>query len=73
MNNKGLIIVIVILILLLPFIFLLLESWFYEWSPYPIFWATLVCEVSLICTAVILSRLNQVIKLLQERRQDGDK
>ena len=68
MNNKGLIIVIVILILLLPFIFLLLESWFYEWSPYPIFWATLVCEVSLICT-----RLNQVIKLLQDRRQDGDK
>ena len=42
MNNKGLIIVIVILILLLPFIFLLLESWFYEWSPYPIFWETLV-------------------------------
>ena len=60
------IVLIVIIVLLLPFIFCLLDLWFPQWSPYPIFWATLISEVSLICTAIVLCRLNRIIKSVEE-------
>ena len=70
MNNALHIVITVIIVLLLPFIFSLLELWFPKWSPYPIFWAALTSAVSVICTAVVLGRLNKIIKLIQLHQQD---
>ncbi len=75
MHSKGRIIgqvvIVVAIVFLLPSMFCLLELWFPQWSNYPIFWATLVSEVSVICTAILLSRINRIIiKLVELNREN---
>ena len=74
MSNKSVTILTVIATLLLPFALTVVVMWIpQEWYYSPVFWASLIIDAVVICTGIVLCRLNRVIAPLDDRSDGKDK
>lgn len=62
MNNKSTIIATIFAALLLPFAIVLITMWIpTDWYSSPAFWVSLVIDAVVICSGIVLCRLNRMI------------
>ena len=75
MNNTGTIIVTIVAALLLPFAIVLITMWMpAEWYYSPVFWVSIVIDTVVICTGIVLCRLNRMADARKrEEPRDEDK
>ena len=74
MSNKSVIILKAIAALLLPFVLTVVANWIPpDWYSSPVFWASLIIDAVVICTGIVLCRLNRVIAPLDDKSDGKDK
>lgn len=73
MSNKSVMILTAIAALLLPFVLTVVAMWIPpDWYSSPVFWASLIIDAVVICTGIVLCRLNRVNAQEQDREgRDG--
>lgn len=71
MGKRYTSVIVLIICVILPFCISVLGYWISpELADSPKFWTSLVSEIVVICTGVILCRLNRLIALLQDKNQN---
>lgn len=72
MSNKS-VIILTAIAALLPFALTVVANWIPpDWYSFPVFWASLIIDAVVICTGIVLCRLNRVNAQEDREGRDGE-